>query len=167
MKGYITDTSPPSGLGKCHLRTWRTMQPSTLELFSVVDATRAVRTYAKPVLLVHGWEDGVVPVGDLGRLAAARRASRPDAVTETLVVEGGRHSWLYEFPEYRATVARFLTTHLGGPFSPDEAASVAASVPAERLPDPERLTTLDEEPGGFRSLTRVLRRRESAASASR
>jgi alpha-beta hydrolase superfamily lysophospholipase len=131
-----------------------------------VDATRAVRSYAKPVLLVHGSEDGVVPVGDLGRLAAARRASRPDAVTETLVVEGGRHSWLYEFPEYRATVARFLTTHLGGPFSPDEAASVAASVPAERLPDPERLTTLDEEPGGFRSLTRVLRRRESAESAA-
>ena len=37
-------------------------------------------------------------------------------------------------------------------------------MPAERLPDPERLTTLDEEPGGFRSLARVLRRREAAAA---
>ena len=53
-------------------------------------------------MLIHGTDDGVVPVGDLARLAAARRAARPDAVTETLVVEGGRHSWLYEFPEYRA-----------------------------------------------------------------
>ncbi len=26
------------------------------------------------------------------------------------------------------------------------------------LPEPERLTTLDEEPGGFRSLTRLVRR---------
>lgn len=129
-----------------------------------VDATRAVRTIGVPVLLVHGSEDGVVPVGDLARLAAARRAARPGDVTETLLVEGGRHSWLYEFPEYRAAVARFLTSHLGGPFTPDEAAAVAAAVPAERLPDPERLTTLDEEPGGFRSLSRVLRRQESAAS---
>ena len=83
-------------------------------------------------------------------------------MTETLLVEGGRHSWLYEFPAYRAAIARFLTESLGGPFTPDEAAAVAAAVPAVRLPDPERLTTLDEEPGGFRSLTRVLRRRESA-----
>ena len=58
------------------------------------------------------------------------------------------------------------TANLGGPFTPDEAARVAAAVPAERLPDPERLTTLDEEPGGFRSLSRVLRRQESAASAT-
>ena len=43
---------------------------------------------------------------------------------------------------------------------------VARGVPAERLPDPERLTTLDEEPGGFRSLTRVLRRRESTPDAT-
>ena len=108
----------------------------------------------------------MVPISDLARLAAARRAARPDAVTETLLVEGGRHSWLYEFPEYRAAVARFLTANLGGPFTPDEAARVAAAVQAERLPDPERLTTLDEEPGGFRSLSRVLRRQESAGSTT-
>ena len=129
-----------------------------------VSATNAVRSIDRPVLLIHGSEDGVVPATDLSRLAAARRASRPGAVTETLLVEGGRHSWLYEFPEYREAVARFLTEHLGGPFSPDEAAAVASAVPAERLPDPERLTTLDEEPGGFRSLARVLRRREAAAA---
>ena len=74
-----------------------------------VSATSAVRAIDRPVLLIHGSEDGVVPIGDLARLAAARRAARPSAVTETLLVEGGRHSWLYEFPEYRAAVARFLT----------------------------------------------------------
>jgi alpha-beta hydrolase superfamily lysophospholipase len=131
-----------------------------------VSATSAVRAIAVPVLLAHGSDDGVVPFSDLARLAAARRAARPGAVTETLLVEGGRHSWLYEFPEYRAAIARFLTTSLGGPFTPDEAAEVAAAVPVERLPDPERLTTLDEEPGGFRSLSRVLRRQESAGSTT-
>ena len=49
---------------------------------------------------------------------------------------------------------------------PTRRPAVAAAVPAERLPDPERLTTLDEEPGGFRSLSRVLRRQESAASTT-
>jgi alpha-beta hydrolase superfamily lysophospholipase len=131
-----------------------------------VSATAAVRSIERPVMLVHGSEDGVVPVSDLARLAEARRTARPDAVTETLLVEGGRHSWLYEFPAYRAAIARFLTESLGGPFAPDEAAAVAAAVPAVRLPDPERLTTLDEEPGGFRSLTRVLRRRESAGGGN-
>jgi uncharacterized protein len=128
-----------------------------------VSASHAVRAIRVPVLLVHGSDDGVVPVGDLGRLTAIRRAARPDAVTETLLVEGGRHSWLYEFPEYRAVIARFLATALGGPLSPDEAARVAEAVPAERLPDPERLVTLDEEPGGFRSLSRLVRRSEAAA----
>ena len=128
-----------------------------------VSASHAVRAIRVPVLLVHGTDDGVVPVADLGRLAAIRRAARPDAVTQTLIVDGGRHSWLYEFPEYRAAIARFLTAFLGGPLAPDEAARVAEAVPAERLPDPERLVTLDEEPGGFRSLARLVRRHEAAA----
>ena len=123
-----------------------------------MSATIAVRDITVPVLLAHGSDDGVVPVTDLDRLAAARRAARPLAVTETIVVEGGRHSWLYEFPEYRAAIGRFLATSLGGPLSPDEAAAVAEAVEARRLPEPERLTTLDEEPGGLRSLTRLLRR---------
>jgi pimeloyl-ACP methyl ester carboxylesterase len=125
-----------------------------------ISATHAVRTIEGPVMLVHGTDDGVVPVGDLARLEAARRAARPGAVTETLAVEGGRHSWLYEFPEYRAATVRFLARELGGPMDPERAAAIAEAVPAVRLPDPERLTTLDEEPGGLRSLTRLVRRRE-------
>ena len=31
-----------------------------------------------------------------------------------------------------------------------------------RLPDPERLVTLDEEPGGLRSLARIVRRNETS-----
>jgi alpha-beta hydrolase superfamily lysophospholipase len=123
-----------------------------------VSASRAVRDIAAPVLLAHGTDDGVVPVTDLERLAGARRAARPGAVTETLAVPGGRHSWLYEFPTYRAAIARFLATSLGGPRSPDAAAAAAEAVPAERLPDPERLVTLDEQPGGIRSLALLVRR---------
>ncbi|HEY3336573.1 MAG TPA: alpha/beta fold hydrolase [Candidatus Limnocylindrales bacterium] len=128
-----------------------------------ISATHAVRAIRVPVMLVHGTEDGVVPVTDLARLAAARRAARPEAVTETLTVKGGRHSWLYEFPEYRAAIGRFLARELGGPLSPDEAARVAEAVPSVRLPDPERLVTLDEEPGGLRSLSRIVRRNETTA----
>lgn len=128
-----------------------------------VSATRAVREIEVPVMLVHGEHDGVVPVGHLAQLATARRAARPHSVTETMVVEDGRHSWLYEFPAYRAAIARFLATTLAGPVDPDVAAALAEAVPAVRLPEPERLTTLDEEPGGFRSLAQILGRRERAA----
>ena len=124
-----------------------------------VSASRGVREIDAPVMLVHGDDDHVVPVGDLALLAAARRAARPLAVTETLIVEGGRHSWLYEFPAYRASIARFLAVALAGPLTPDEAAARAAAVPAVRLPEPERLTALDEEPGGFRSLARIFQPR--------
>jgi pimeloyl-ACP methyl ester carboxylesterase len=126
---------------------------------SSISASRAIGDIEAPVMLAHGSDDRVVPAGDLARLADARRLARPDAITETMIVEGGEHSWLYEFPEYRAAIARFLATMLGGPVEPDEAAALAASVPAVRLPDPERLTTLDEEPGGLRSLSHVVRHR--------
>ena len=129
-----------------------------------VSATRAVKAIGAPVLLVHGDEDHVVPVGHIARLAAIRRAARPDAVTETLVVHGGHHSWLFEFAEFRATVARFLAASLGGPLSPDAAAHAAATVAAARLPEPERLTALDDEPGGIRSLLRVFRRQTPTTS---
>jgi len=129
-----------------------------------VSASRAVRVIEVPMLLVHGDEDHVVPVGHLARLAAIRRAARPDAVTETLTVHGGHHSWLFEFPEFRATVARFFAASLGGPLAPDAAALAAASIPAARLPEPERLTTLEEEPGGVRSLLRVFRRHTPTTS---
>jgi dipeptidyl aminopeptidase/acylaminoacyl peptidase len=80
---------------------------------SAVSASRAVRDIAVPVMLIHGSDDHVVPVADLHRLAAIRRRARPDAVTETLEVVGGHHSWLYEFPEHRASIARFLAGTLG------------------------------------------------------
>jgi alpha-beta hydrolase superfamily lysophospholipase len=121
-----------------------------------VSATRAVQSAAAPVMLVHGTDDQIVPLDHVHRLARARRAVRPSSVTEVLVIAGGQHSWLYEFPAYRAAVARFLAQHLGGPLSPDEAAVVAQAVPATRLPDPERLTTLDNEPGGLRAFARLL-----------
>jgi hypothetical protein len=84
-------------------------------------------------------------------------------VTETMVVAGGRHSWLYEFPAYRAAIARFFAVALAGPMAPDEASALAEAVPAVRLPEPERLTALDEEPGGFRSLARIFRPRGRSA----
>jgi alpha-beta hydrolase superfamily lysophospholipase len=124
---------------------------------AAVSATHAVRRIGAPVLLAHGVDDGIVPVSDLARLANARRRARPDAVTETLVIPGGRHSWLYEFGAFRAGVARFLATWLGGPLDPDAAAEAARAVPAERLPEPERLSAVDEEPGGARSLLLLLR----------
>jgi len=129
-----------------------------------VSAARAVKAVDAPVLLVHGDDDHVVPVGHLARLAAARRGARPGAATQTLVVHEGDHSWLYEFPVFRATVARFLATSLGGPPSPDAAARLAEALPTVRLPEPERLTALDEEPGGVRSLLRVFRRHAPAAA---
>jgi alpha-beta hydrolase superfamily lysophospholipase len=133
---------------------------------AAVSATRAVREIEVPVMLVHGHADGILPVAHLAKLTAARRAARPHAVTETMVVAGGRHSWLYEFPAYRAAIARFLATALGGPVAPDVAAALAEAVPAVRMPEPERLTTLDEEPGGFRSLARILHHRERTTDAT-
>ena len=131
-----------------------------------VSASRAVRDIAVPVLLAHGTDDGVVPVADVERLATARRAARPTSVTETVIVPGGRHSWLYEDPAYRAAIARFLARSLGGPVPPGEAAAIAEAVPAVRLPDPERLTTLDDQPGGLRSLVQLVRRHESRAGSA-
>ena len=79
-----------------------------------------------------------------------------DAPVETLAIVGGQHSWLYEEPAYRAAVARFLTTALGGPLDPDEAARLAAATQAERIPDAEaRFAAVDATPGGFRTLAQV------------
>ncbi len=60
-------------------------------------------------------------------------------------------------------MAPLFAAALGGPLDPDSAARTAAAIPAARLPEPERLTTLDEEPGGVRSLLGVFGR-QSAAS---
>jgi alpha-beta hydrolase superfamily lysophospholipase len=127
-----------------------------------ISASDALRRIAAPVLLVHGTEDAVVPFAHLGRLAAATPAARAEPI-ETLAIEGGQHSWLYEYPVYRRTVAAFLARALGGPLPPDVAAARAAAVDARRLPDTARPPTqIELEPGGFRSLARIaspLRRR--------
>jgi pimeloyl-ACP methyl ester carboxylesterase len=125
-----------------------------------ISATAAITRYAGPILLIHGDADDVVPVAHLARLAEAARRSRdgdPDAApVETLVIVGGQHSWLYEDAGYRAAVARFLATALGGPLEPDQAASVAAATLADRVPAAEeRLSAVDTVPGGFKTLVQV------------
>ena len=105
-----------------------------------ISATAAVARYRGPVLLTHGDEDAVVPAAHMARLATAARAARtyPEAApVETLMIQGGQHSWLYEYPAYRATVAGFLARALGGPLDPDEAARIAVATPSERIPDGE------------------------------
>jgi dipeptidyl aminopeptidase/acylaminoacyl peptidase len=123
-------------------------------LVAATSASDALRRIDRPVLLVHGTEDAVVPVAHVARLQQiTARAGHP---AETLVIEGGKHSWLYEFPVYRRTVAAFLARALGGPLAPEEAAARAEAVDAVRLPDTVRpLTQLELEPGGFRSLARI------------
>jgi len=150
-----------------------------------VSATRAARTYLGPLLLIHGTIDDVVPVGHVLRLLrAARRArvSRRAAELRTsgavpgpgrgsavgpvrlLIVRGGQHSWLYEYPRYRAAVARFLTVALGGPLSPDDAAAAAVAVDARRLPDASLgFSAVEDEPGGIRGLVGAIVRRAPVA----
>ena len=134
-----------------------------------VSATQAARRYRGPILFAHVDADRVVPVSHLARLEAAARAARLDDAhagpIESLVLPGGEHSWLYEFPAYRTTVARFLAQALGGPSSPERAAKIVEAVPAARLPDVDTRTGLTDEPGGFRSLARVLRPRGAGAIA--
>jgi alpha-beta hydrolase superfamily lysophospholipase len=128
-----------------------------------ISASDALRRIGVPVLLVHGREDAVVPLGHLDRLA--RIEGRDDPV-ETLVIDGGQHSWLYEFPLYRRTVAGFLARALGGPLAPEEAAARAEAVDARRMPDAVRPPTqIEKEPGGFRSLARIARPMRASATS--
>jgi len=116
-----------------------------------ISASDALRRIKVPVLLVHGSADTVVPVAHLRRLAAISSATSHPA--EILVIEGGQHSWLYEFPEYRRRVATFLAAALGGPVEPEIAGRRAVAVDSHRLPDTMRPPTqIEREPGGFRSL---------------
>jgi pimeloyl-ACP methyl ester carboxylesterase len=127
-----------------------------------VSATRAIATYRGPVLLIQGTEDRVVPPSHLERLAERARRARADdpqaAPVEVLSIPGGHHSWLFEFPEYRAIVGRFLTRSFGGPLDPDVAAAIAADVQAIRLTDGgPGFSALEGEPGGIRMLARAIR----------
>ena len=125
-----------------------------------ISATAALARYRGPILLAHGEADDVVPLSHVARLAAAARRARVDdpeaGPVETLVVPDGRHSWLYEDATYRAEVARFLASALGGPLEPDEAAARAAATPAMRVPAAEdRFSAVDVHPSGLRALAQV------------
>lgn len=123
-------------------------------------ASAAFARYRGPILLAHGDEDAVMPASHLRRLERAAKDSRagdPSAGrVETLRIADGQHSWLYEDPIYRRTVARFLAEACGGPLDPVEAGEIAAATHAERIPDGEaRFQAIAESPGGIRTLVRV------------
>ncbi len=130
-----------------------------------VSASDAIGRYRGPVLLAHGDLDTVVPPSHMERLAAAARAGRSPspsdapgdpAPVETMVVPGGQHSWLYEFPAYRAAVASFVARAFAGPMEPSAAGELAAATQAERIPDAEtRFAAVEDTPGGFRTLAQV------------
>lgn len=116
-------------------------------------ATEALRRISVPVLLVHGSDDAVIPLAHLRRLERVTTGTGRPA--ESLEIAGGQHSWLYEFPLYRRTVAAFLARSLGG-LDPAVAAERAEAVDARRLPDVVRPPTqIELEPGGLRSLARI------------
>jgi uncharacterized protein len=123
-------------------------------------ASAAFARYRGPILLAHGDEDSVMPSSHLRRLEraalAARHADPGAGRVETLRIAGGQHSWLYEFPAYRRTVARFLAEACAGPLDPVQAGDIAAATPAERLPDAEaRFEAIAESPSGIATLVRV------------
>jgi alpha-beta hydrolase superfamily lysophospholipase len=129
-------------------------------IVSEVSATAAIARYDGPILLVHGAEDAVVPSDHLERLASAARTARADeseaAPVETLVIEGGQHSWLYEDAGYRQAVAGFLARAMSGPLEPALAEELAAAVPAERIPDGEaQFDAVTTTGGGLRTLAKV------------
>jgi hypothetical protein len=125
-----------------------------------INATSAIARYEGPILLTHGAEDTVVPPTHMDRLAAAVRAARagdPSAAeVETLLVEGGKHSWLYEDAGYRRVVASFLARSLRGPLEPSAAGDIAARTHAERIHEGEGpFAAVEETPGGLRTLAQV------------
>jgi uncharacterized protein len=131
-----------------------------------LSASRAVARYAGPLLLVHGALDSVVPPVHLRRLenaalrgAAGRRAAGEPAggPVEATLIADGHHSWLYELPAYRRTVAHFLATALHGPYSPEDAAERAAAVDALRVPEPEEpFAAVALRPGRRRTIAELL-----------
>jgi pimeloyl-ACP methyl ester carboxylesterase len=135
-----------------------------------ISASEALARYRGPVLLLHGDADTVIPIDHFHRLARAALARGRVAAwsAEALAIPGGQHSWLYEFPDYRRAMARFLAGALGGPLSPDEAARVAGDLHVSRPPEAdEPFSAVDGEPGGVRSLMAVLRPERPAPPRAR
>jgi dipeptidyl aminopeptidase/acylaminoacyl peptidase len=127
-----------------------------------VSAARAIEAYTGPVLLIHGDADRVVPIAHLSTLERAAWRSRDDepdvGEVEVLVIPGGEHSWLYEFPAYRAAVARFLTGAFGGPLPVADAEMIARATPATRLPQREHpFSAIEPEVGGLATLAKAIR----------
>lgn len=125
-----------------------------------ISASNAIARYDGPVLLAHGDHDSIVPIGHLARLARVGRGSRArdrrKGAVETLIVAGGQHSWLYEDPGHRRTVARMLTRSLGGPLDPESAGEIAAATRAIRIPDAETpFTAVDGRRSTVQALSRV------------
>jgi dipeptidyl aminopeptidase/acylaminoacyl peptidase len=76
------------------------------------DPIDAVENLGKrPLLLVHGMRDRVVPFHHVGRLADAARATGvPVEITE---IPQADHNDIMDFAAYEASLAAFFTTHLG------------------------------------------------------
>ena len=108
-----------------------------------VSATAAIARYDGPVLLAHGEDDAVVPAQPPRHGSPRRRARRGPtspiaAPVETLIVDGGQHSWLYEDAGYRRTVGRLPGPGAGRAARPgDRRPSSPRRRPAERIPDGE------------------------------
>ena len=141
------------------LTTWVYLRPRGHRV-AEISASLAIARYGGPVLLAHGDQDAIVPIGHLARLARAGLESRArdprKGAVETLIVAGGQHSWLYEDPGYRRTVARMLTQSLGGPLDRETAGDIAAATQAVRIPDAEtRFAAVDGSQRGPRGLAQV------------
>jgi pimeloyl-ACP methyl ester carboxylesterase len=113
---------------------------------SEMSASRALARYHGALLLIHGDDDLVVPPVNLRRLERSAKAARGDGSPfETLVVEGGEHSWLYEHEPYRRAVAGFLARALGGPLSAVEAEERAGAIDCVRLPETDQVFAAAED----------------------
>lgn len=128
-----------------------------------IASTNAIRRYHGPLLLVHGDQDRIMPLSHHRQLADEARRGRAGRVApapppvETLVVEGGAHSWLYEHEAYRRGVARFLAAALGGPYPPEQAEDRAAVVDARRLPEAEQaFAAIDRPNARLRTVVELL-----------
>ena len=96
--------------------------------------------------------------GREGRSGGAAGETGEAAPVETLIVEGGQHSWLYEFAGYRRAVAGSWPRALGGPLDPGGRGRASRPhTPAERIPDARGSLRArsTRHAGGLRTLAQV------------